>query len=259
MVKRILKIALWVITGAALVALFVFGRKWYLETPLKGIDFNLERADSHGFIVKDSVLSRTEAFCGFPNHASIGAVNMAGIQKMLADNPWVEHSSAYIGLNDTLTIQAKEYEPVLRVFNQDRQSVYVTAEGIVLPSSPTYTPHLIIASGSFTFPIPYKHGIDSDSIYANTGITESLTIAKAILKDEFLRDNIGQIYKDINNEYELSVNNLSARVLLGDTTSIDKKLTRLRILLERFGGTEELVPYETLNLKYNNQIVCTKK
>lgn len=259
MVKKILKIALWVITGAALVILFVFGRRWYLETPLKGIDFHLERSGSHGFVVKDSVLSRTENLCGFPGHAHIGSVNMAGIQKMLYDNPWIENSSAYIGLNDTLTIQVKEYEPVLRVFNQYRQSVYVTAEGVIVPSSPIYTPHLIIASGNFDFPTPYRHGIVTDSIYANTGITESLTIAKAILKDDFLKDNIGQIYKDINNEYELSVNDLSARVVLGDTTAIDKKLTRLRILLERFGGTEELVPYETLNLKYNNQIVCTKK
>ena len=125
--------------------------------------------------------------------------------------------------------------------------------------SPNYTPHLIIASGEFIFPIPHKHGNDTDSIFANTGISESLTIAKAILKDEFLSKNIGQIYKDINNEYELSVNDLSARVLLGDTTAIDKKLTCLRILLQRFGGTEELVPYEILDLKYNNQIVCTKK
>lgn len=258
MVKKILKIALWGVTGAALIVLFVFGRKQYLDTPLKGITFQLERCHRNGFVEKDSVITHAGAICNINRHAAISSVDMMQIQKLLDSNPWIDHASAYIGLNDTLVINAKEFEPVLRVFNRDKGSVYVTREGVVFPPCPHYSPRVIIASGNFDFPKPSKNSRVTDSIYANAGLNDALTIALAIGDDPFLSGNVGQLYKNDHNEYELVVNNLSARVILNNTDALENKLTRLAILLEKFSGTEELNAYKTLNLKYKNQIVCTK-
>ena len=258
MVKKILKIALWVITGAALIVLFVFGRKSYLETPLKGIVFQLERSHSKGFVMKDSVITYAKAICNIENQAAIATVDMMKIQKLLDGNPWIEKASAYIGLNDTLIIKAKEFEPVLRVFNHDKRSVYVTREGVIFPASPQYSPHVIVASGNYNFPAPRKNSLVTDSVYANTGLNEALAIALAIEKDTFLTGSIGQIYRNEDRDYEVVVNNLPAKVIIGQTDALDEKLERLAILLEKFNGTEELNAYKTLNLKYNNQIVCTK-
>jgi cell division protein FtsQ len=192
------------------------------------------------------------------SHAAISSINMMKIQQLLDGNPWIERASAYIGLNDTLVIKAKEFEPVLRVFNHDKSSVYITREGIIFPACPHYSPRIIIASGNFNFPKPNKNARVTDSIYALNGLNETLHIALAIGNDPFLSGNVGQIYKNEHNEYELVVNNLSARVILSNTEALDDKLARLAILLEKFSGTEELKAYKTLNLKYKNQIVCTK-
>ena len=259
MVKKILKIALWVITGAALVALFIFGRKWYLETPLKNIAFQLERSHSNGYVEKDSVVTYAKAICDMQHQASIASIDLMKIQKLLDHNPWIESASAFIGLDETLTIKAKEYEPVLRVFNHNRRSVYVTKEGVIFPASPKYTPRVIIANGEFNFPMPSKNCTVTDSVYAQAGLDEALTIALAINKDQFLTGAIGQIYRDETNEYELTVNNLSAKVILGNTDAVDDKLSRLATLLQKYDGTEELNAYKTLNLKYKKQIVCTKQ
>lgn len=258
MVKKILKIALWVITGVALVVLFVYGRKGYLNTPLKGIAFNLERTQNKGFVEKDTVMTYVEAICDMEHHTKISSIDLMKIQKLIGNNPWIKSCSAYIGLNDTLFIKAREYQPVLRVYNQDRRSVYVTDDGVIIPSSPHYSPRMIIASGNFAFPTPKKNSSINDSLYIHTGIPEALCIAKAIRKDGFLMGNIGQIYKNNDNEYELLVNNISARVILGDTCAVEHRLARLKTLLEHYSGTDELKPFKTLNLKYKNQIVCTK-
>ena len=259
MVKKILSIVLWVLTGAALVVLFVFGRNWYLETPLRGVVFDLERHHPTGFVEKDTVITEVERLCDLQNDTRIADINMTKIQHLLNQNPWIEQSSAFIGLNDTLIIHAKEYEPVLRVFNTDHRSVYVTSEGILLPASKVYTPRMLIATGDFNFPVLTTSLPVSDSLYLGSGIQEALTIALSIQKDEFLRGNIGMIYKNTNNEYELMVNNLEASVLLGDTCAVDTKLARLETLLKKYIGTNELNGYKTLNLRYKNQIVCTKK
>jgi len=244
MVKKILRIVLWVVTGAALIVLFVAGRKWYLETPLKGIQIHLERSHADGFVQKDSLMAYAKAVSGLRQHAKINSVDMQRISKLLSDNPWIERGSAFIDLNDTLSITAKEYEPVLRVFGVDGRSVYVTAEGTLIPSSPHYTPHLLIASGNFE---------------EQSGIAEALAIAQAINADAYLAEHIGQIYRNQDQEFEVTVNNLPAKVILGDTTDLDSKLSRLRTLLEKYNNTEELIGYKTLDIKYKNQIVCTKK
>ena len=258
MVKKILRIVLWALTGAALVVLFVFGRKWYLETPLKGVRFDLERPHPMGFVERDSVVGYMEALCDLQGGTHLNRIEMRKVQQYLNNNPWIEQSSAYIGLNDTLIIQAKEYEPVLRVFNRNTQSVYVTAEGMVLPSSDHYTPRMLLANGAYDFPI-WKHACPvTDSLYADSGLQEALHIALAIQRDPFLNGSIGLIHRNSRNEYELMVNNLDARVVLGDTCLVDTKLARLKTLLEKYLGTDELNGYKTLNLRYKNQIVCTK-
>lgn len=258
MVKKILRIVLWALTGAALVALFVFGRKWYLETPLQGVRFELERPHPTGFVERDSVIDYMETLCDIEGGTHLNRIEMQKVRQYLNNNPWIEQSGAYIGLNDTLIIQAKEYEPVLRVFNRDTRSVYVTAEGMLLPASDRYTPRMLLASGQFDFPVLTRRCPVTDSLYLESGLQEALHIALAIQRDPFLNGSIGLIHRNNNNEYELMVNNLDARVVLGDTCMVDTKLARLKTLLEKYLGTDELNGYKTLNLRYKNQIVCTK-
>ena len=258
MVKKILSIILWVITGAALIVLFVFGRNWYLETPLKGIKLSLERSHINGFVDQDTMLANAAAVCDLAHQNKITNVDMKRINKLLADNPWIENGSAYIGLNDTLTIKAKEYEPVLRVYGNDGRSVYVTAEGKIIPSSPRYTPHLIIASGNFSLPMPQRNACVNDTLFGSTGIAEALILSQTIVRDDYLAEHVGQIYRNQEGEFELTVNNLPPKVIVGDIDNINHKMSRLRVLLEKYNNTEELINFKTLDLRYKNQIVCTK-
>ena len=259
MVRKIFSILLWVVTGAALIFLFIVGRTWYLQTPLKGVGIQLERSHAKGFVQKDSLQASAEAICGLARQNNIANIDLLRIERLLNDNPWIEQGSAYIGLNGQLIVKAREYEPALRVYGTDGRSVYVTDEGKVIPSSPNYTPHLIIASGHFTFPVPGRQAHVGDSVYGNTGLSEALTLAQAVRSDAYLAAHIGQIYRNADNDFELTVNNLPAKVIVGDLTDLDHKLSRLKTILERYLNTEELLGYKSLNLKYKNQIVCTKK
>jgi len=259
MVKKILSIVAWIITGAALIVLFVFAYRGYNESQLQGVVFQLDRHGHKGFVEKDSTIASVEELCKIHEKTAVGDIDMMKIQRMLVHNPWIESASAYIGLNDTLVIKAKEYDPIMRVFNDQGRSVYVTDNGDILPASPRYTPRLIIASGNFEFPTGNGTTHLTDSTFAATGISEALSIAKVIRDDEFLKGSIGQIYRNDKKEYEVMVNDLQARVVIGDIDNLDHKMKRLRTLLEKYSGTEELGDFKTLDLRYKNQIVCTKK
>lgn len=256
MVKKILSILVWIITAGGIVTLFIFSRSNYLSTPLKSISINIEGANGHEFVDKDTLLCEIGSICHISSKNTIGNINMLQVERHLNDNPWIEKSASYIGLDSVLYINLKEYEPALRVFNKSGESMYVTEQGVVFPTSDTYTPRVLIASGNFDFPTDTKI---NDSIYQNSGLADALYIRQAIQKDEFLQSCIGQLYRNNAGDFEITVNEIDAKVVLGDTCQVDSKLLKMKTFLKHKLGSEELDNYSKVNLKFKNQIVCTKK
>ncbi len=253
MVKKILSIALWVITGAALIVLFIFARESYLDTPLKAV--NLVTESDSGFVRRSVLHQELEKQCG---QSKIGTVNMIKIQNHLDNNPWIESNSAYIDLDGNLNVNFKEYEPQFRVFGKNGQSVYVTDEGMVIPSCQNYTPYVLIASGNFD--------ITSDSTYAlcdtldrDRNILNALHWFKAITANPFIENCVGQVYCNGKNQFELTVKGLDARVIVGDTCLAADKLNRLEVFMKQRISRPETQNMKIINLNYKNQIVCTKR
>ena len=256
MVKKILSILAWVITAAGLVVLFIFARRNYLETPITLIEPNIERSSDTGFVSRVATINELNEIC---SKAKVANIDMPKILAKLDSNPWIESRSTYVDLNGNLNINIKEYEPLLRVFSWQGQSIYLTEDGIVLPSSTQYRPYLLVASGNYSFDeiknaYPLNDTIELDSILRNT-----LHIAKAIKENDFTKNAIGQIYYNQIGEFELVAKDIQARIIVGDTCQIDDKLKRLEIFTKKKFGTQELLGMKTINLKYKNQVVCTKR
>jgi len=84
-------------------------------------------------------------------------------------------------------------------------------------------------------------------------------LAAKIQEDEFLNALIDQIYVKPNQEFELIPKAGLSFIEFGDIENIDDKLKRLKIFYIK--GKEKInwTIYKSINLKYENQVVCTKK
>ena len=256
MVKKIFSILAWVVTGVALVVLFIAAREQYLSTPLNAINVNIERVNDSGFVKKNAVLADLGNIC---SAASIGMVNMQAIQTQLKSNPWVESSAAFVDLDGDLNVNIKEHHPVLRVFDKNGKSIYLTESGLVLPSSRNHTPYLLIASGNFVLDSVYvKHHLN-DTLEADHNLRDALSVLEAINRNPFIKSCTGQIYCNSKNEFEIVVRDLDARILLGNTDQLDDKLRRLEIFMKQKARSNEIKELKIINLKYKNQVVCTKR
>ena len=254
MVKKILSIALWVITAAAIVVLFIFARENYLNTPVKAV--NLLPASDSGFVRRNELYHEIEKDCG---NKKIGTVDMVKIQNSLDANPWIESNAAYIGLDGNLNVSFKEYEPQLRVFGKNGRSAYVTDEGVVVPSCSNYTPYVLIASGNLNLPSDTSTYTLCDTLVRDRNIINALYWHKAIKANPFMGNCVGQLYCNSKNEFELTVKGLDARVIVGDTCLAADKLYRLETFMKQRLNRLETQNMKTINLKYKNQIVCTKR
>ena len=193
------------------------------------------------------------------NAAKIGTVNMQAVQLKLKSNPWVESSAAYVDLDGDLIVSIKEHHPVLRVFGKEGLSVYLTDDRLVLPSSPNHTPYLLIASGHFDLDsLEMGHQLN-DTLDADRNLIGAMSVMEAVGRNPFIKSCTGQIYCNRQDEFEIVVRDLDARVLLGDTDNLDDKLRRLEIFMKQKIGTSEATNLSIINLKYKNQVVCTKR
>ena len=256
MVKKILYIAIWVLTAAALIALFVFARENYLTSPVKAVRVDIGRESDKGFIKEQLFLDDIE---GLHKNASIGTVNMAALQKCLENNPWIENGNSYIDLEGTLCINLKEYHPVMRVFDDKGRSIYLTEDGIGIPTNKLYTPHVLIANGSFTLRNDSTSYALNDSVAEDRALMEALHLYKAIDGNDFMKSCIGQVYRNKKGSFDIVVKGIEAQVIVGDTSRIDDKLRRAEIFIKQKAESNELKNMKSINLKYKNQVVCTKR
>ena len=256
MVKKILSILAWIVTAGALIALFVVAREHYLDTPVGSVALNIERSTDSGFVKSKSVLADIDAFSA---NAKIGTVNMEGIRKQLDSNPWIESSSAYIDLSAVINVNIKEYEPIMRIFDKNGKSAYVTSEGILIPTSMGYTPHVLIASGNYTLDDKQLGHQLCDTVEADRNILNTLQVFEAIQRNGTLENSIGQLYCNSRNEFEIVAKGIPSRIVLGSADNLDDKLRRLEIFISQKAGSAELWRYNRIDLQYKNQIFCTKR
>ena len=254
MVKKILSIVLWVVTAAALVVLFVFARENYLNAPVKAV--NLIPESDSGFVRRSELRDEIVGIC---DRHSIGTVNMVAIQRHLEDNPWIESNASFIDLDGTLNVSFKEYEPSFRVYSKDGHSVYVTADGVVVPASSNYTPYVLIANGNFSIASDSVTYRLCDTLDRDHNLLNALYWYKAIKANPFVENCVGQLYCNNKNQFELTVKGLDARVIVGDTCLAADKLNRLEIFMKQRISRPETQNLKIINLSYKNQIVCTKR
>jgi len=256
MVKKIIYIAIWVLTAAALIALFVFAREDYLTSPVKAVNVNIEREGDRGFVNEAYLLADIERLY---TKANIGTVNMTAIQKCLKNNPWVETSTSYIDLDGVLCINLKEYHPVIRVFDDSGKSIYLTENGVGIPTDSLYTPHVLVANGSFTLRNDSTSYPLNDTLDEDKPLIEALHLYKAINDNAFMKSCIGQVYRDRKGIYDIVVKGTDAQIIIGDTCHIADKLRRAEIFFKQKAESPELKDIKIINFKYKNQVVCTKR
>ncbi len=261
MVKRILSIATWILTGIGILFLMAFARQQYRKSTIKRMDLQIERISNAGFLQNEklmhAIVRASDSAVGKP----VSALKLSKLQAMLNANPWIDQADVSTSINGIVNIRLHERAAVLRVYNRLNQSVYLDQNGILFPENPDFSARVMIANGYIRFPALAATSTASifDSAYRATFLPQLYKLSQVLEKDVFLNALIDQIYVNSLGEIELSPKMGAATIILGDITELDQKMSKLKTFYKTKAGTEELQNYQSVNLKYKNQIVCTKR
>ncbi len=262
MVKRSKNIIIWsLIIFYLIVALgFVAGRRNTVRCEKINIEINghqkyIQKQDIINYLNKEGIVLK-----GKP----IDSINIYKIEQSLAGFPVIKNPEAFKRIDGSVTIKIEQRKPLVRIINDKHESFYIDSEGVIMPVSNKYTFHLMIANGNITtnYKTDSKHNIfekDSSYIKSDTFLRQIFTLAQYINKDKFWNAQIEQIYVNENKEFELIPRVGSHTILLGKINGYEKKFRKLKTLYMEGLRNTGWNQYKTINLKYKNQVVCTKR
>jgi cell division protein FtsQ len=133
-----------------------------------------------------------------------------------------------------------------------------------MPLSDKYSAHVLVASGHLNEPYSkrYTRNLRAQSAQNvdNSGslLLDLYQLAEYIYNDKFWRAQIEHIYV-LNNEFEMVPRVGTHIIEFGGIDNFEKKFRNLKALYLKGLPETGWNNYNTVNLKYNNQVICTKR
>ncbi len=195
---------------------------------------------------------------GYP----ISQINTRRLENIIENNPYIKNAECYTTVNGELFIDLEQRNPVARLMPGGKQGYYIDEEGEFLPLSLSYSPMVLLVTGYVTLPESIRMtGITSpDSLPGEYRyFSNVLEFARYVDNHKFWQEQIVQLYRNRSGEFEIIPRVGAHQILLGRLDNYENKLRNLKLLyeqgLQKYGWNS----YNQINLKYTNQVICTKR
>jgi cell division protein FtsQ len=220
---------------------------------------------SNSFVTKMDVLKTIEKHNSNLIGIPIKMINTHEIEQQIRNIQAVKSVDVYTTSNGKLNVRVDQRTPMVRIINRKGQSYYIDHEGQTLPLSNKYTSHVLVINGNITEPfeigpnIKVMNWADKEIDEQSPLICRLYDFAKYINNDKFWKAQISQVYVVNSTNIELIPRVGPHVVILGNLNDYEIKLEKLKLFYEKALPEEGWNKYKTINLKYRNQIVCTKR
>ena len=171
----------------------------------------------------------------------ISDINLVLIEEVLNKHPYIRRAEIYCDQTGNINILLNNRIPYVRVI-KNSDDFYLDSNMIKLPISGKYTENVLIITGKF---------VKSDK--------KVKRLIKLINNNDFWRSRITQIHF-IDKRDVILITRVGDQVIeFGDLNNPKEKLDNLNIFYKKVMPVEGWQKYSKISLKFNNQIVCTKK
>lgn len=208
-----------------------------------GISVNVEGPMATDSVTKSGVIEELRNYhpriVGTPLHQ----LNTGAIEDYLTRLNTFESVNCMISSRGELVVRVVPLVPVMRVFFADN-SYYINKDGKHIASNAEFFNDVPVVSGRFTRKFTPR---------------DVLPLVNYIRKDEMLGDLVSMVVaEDAHNL--LLIPRIRGQVInFGDTTRLDEKKKALRLFYTQvmpYKGWEE---YDTISVKFRNQVVATRR
>ena len=240
--KNIIK----VLVGLALMVYIGFAIVKWSKTEETGVcnrlDVVIVDSLKNTFLSENDVKELLERKKMNPVGMPLKQIKLNDVETKLEAHPFILNAECYKTPDGTLCVKVTPRFPVLRVLSNNGGNFYIDANGEEMKNS-SFSADVVVATG------------DISPKYAKRYLAK---IGNFLQADEFWNSQIEQLNVQKDGSIQMVPRIGDHIVNLGAPTDIEKKLERLKLFYTKALSKVGWNKYETIDLQYNNQIVCTK-
>jgi cell division protein FtsQ len=246
--QRIIQ-ALWILAGTGTLVLFVAAMQKKSAKLFKDVQIEVTGATEHVFVDEKDIKEILKTKGNFTGVSMI-RVDLRNIEEDLEKDPWIKNAELFFDNNQVLQVNITEREPIARIFTVRGNSFYLDSSGKVLPLSEKLSARVPVFTG---FPFGKKLS-KPDSLL----LKDVISLSNYIHADSFWNAQIAQI--DITgNEFDMVPVIGNHIIRFGEANDMEIKFKKLFSFYKTVSTRVGFDKYETINLKYDGQIVATKR
>ncbi len=253
--KILLNYTIWAVLFVILMAVLSFVGEQQQQLRCKSLDVVIKPESKDFFITRADIVQIITAGQGENalKGRPVADFEVGALEDKLELNPFIKEAEVFIDIQGNLRVEVWQRKPIVRIAKNSGRGFYIDEDGIKMPLSDNYTAYVPVATGWI------RETVKKIKDTVNTPIGKDIyTLAKYIQKKPFWEAMIEQIIVDKNNEITLITVLANHRVLLGDISRLEEKLTHLKIFYKKGLNKVGWEKYKVINLKYTGQIVCEK-
>ena len=168
-------------------------------------------------------------------------IDLNELESALNSNPMIKQAQVFMSVDGLITAEIEQKKPIARV--STNASYYIDETGSFMPLSTNYTARVPLVTG-------YIEKNDLENVKV---------VALKIQNDEFLLKHVVQIHQHQDKTIDLMFRSHDFRVHLGTLKLLDKKINNLKAFYAKAMKDKALDSYKLVNLKFDKQVICTKK
>ncbi len=263
MKKKLVRIIVWAVSMIAIVVLFGFINQQRKSAICNESKITILGDSTVQFVVDDDVyhLLRTKGI--HIDSLLASDVNLLEIESELIKHPAIQSADVYYNPKGVLCMDIVQRTPVLRVVDTYGESYYIDDQGNYMPLIDRFTARVPVATGAINDPyyklsMSVKDIIANDSLAIRSTTDDLFTFVMAARRDTFAWVQMEQLVVRPDGDLEMVPGIGPTSILFGDTKDLEDKFKRLKLFYKEGLPLVGWNAYSALNLKYNNQIICTK-
>jgi len=163
------------------------------------------------------------------------------LESVLNSNSMIKSAEVYVTVNGEVKAEVEQRKPIARV--NTNVSYYIDDQGLYMPLSSNHSARVPLVTGF----------VDKKQL------ENVFKIADKIHNDAFLKKHIVEIHQNEDKSINLKTRVLDFEITLGNLEHLDKKINNLKAFYQKAKKDNALINYSKVNLKFENQVVCTKK
>jgi len=257
-------IALWSGIGIYLILSLSFVNSKRKDTICSQVQVNIVDSLKDRFVTEQEVQDFIHDLDMKVRGEPASSINIRDMEKYLENKASIHHAELYFTANGDLHIEIDQRNPIVRVINAKGRSYYIDRHGVIIPLSSNYSSHVLVASGEIveffelarTSKLPCAGSYDGEKNYTICKIHDMATF---IHDHPFWESQIEQIYLNKKGEFELIPRVGGHLIRLGSYEGFREKFRHLKAFYQKGLNNVGWNQYLEINLKYDNQIICTKR